>query len=95
MLSLKISLMLITSSAVTLLVTTAAKAETYPQYIEIVKQSSPCQCVSSTDPLSNLSADDALLNDDKIGDKAIARFGCDCAAHRRTIAQTLLNQINN
>jgi hypothetical protein len=42
-----------------------------------------------------LSADDALLNDDKIGDKAIARFGCDCAAHRRTIAQTLLNQINN
>ena len=98
MLSLKISLMLITSSAISLLVTTAAKAEIYPQYIEIAKQSSPCQCASSNDPLSslsNLSADNALLNDDKIGDKAIARFGCDCAAHRRAIAQTLLNQINN
>ena len=94
MLSLKISLMLITSSAVTLLVTTAAKAETYPQYIEIVKQSSDlssCQC-AITDPFAT---DDFALNDDKIGDQAIARFGCDCSAHRRTIAQTLINQINN
>ncbi len=92
MLSLKIGLMLITSSAVTLLATTAANAEQYPQYVEIVKQTSeisPCQCALS-DPFG---ADDFALNDDNIGDQAIARFGCDCSAHRRSIAQTLIQQI--
>jgi len=97
MLNLKISLMLVASSAIALIATTAAHAEQYPQFVEIVKQSqqlSPCQCVTTRDSLNQLNSDAAILNDDKIGDKAIAKFGCDCSAHRRSIAQILINQIN-
>jgi len=92
MLSVKIGLMLIASSAISLIASTAVRAEQYPQFVEIVNQSSvlsSCQCAVS----DQLVTDDAMLNDDNIGDKAIARFGCDCSAHRRSIAQTLIQQI--
>ncbi len=97
MINVKIGLMLIASSA-SLLAPIAIQAEIYPQYVEIVKQSATCQCATP----DNLNADESfLLNDDKIGDKAIAKFGCDCATHRRTVfsemrstAQMLIKQIN-
>lgn len=99
MINVKIGLMLIASSA-SFLAPIAIQAEIYPQYVEIVKQSATCQCATATS--DNLNADEAfLLNDDKIGDKAIAKFGCDCAAHRRTVfsemrstAQMSIKQIN-
>jgi hypothetical protein len=103
----KIGLILIASPAITLMIPAVAQAEAYPQYVEIVKskQSLLCQCVNDPTQLSNSQQigvnDTFILNDDKIGDKAIARFGCDCAAHRRTIAtemaasaQMLIKQIN-
>jgi hypothetical protein len=99
MMSVKIGLMLIASSA-SLLAPIAIQAEIYPQYVEIVKQSATCQCTPAATS-DELNADESfLLNDDKIGDKAVARFGCDCAAHRRTIfteistAKMLIKQTN-
>jgi len=99
----KIGLMLITASTTlpfVMLTSGMVQAEIYPQYVEIVKQSaaisSACQCSSVSPEQSNSSSnlsDQAILNSDQIGEKAIAKFGCDCAAHRRTIAQFLINQL--
>lgn len=107
---LRITLPLIASSAslITMLaIANAAKAETStnnenPQFIEIVRQSSP-QSTNNytvtrvtkdelTAPATTTSflSEDVLLNDDKIGDAAIAKYGCDCAGCRRAIAQALV-----
>jgi hypothetical protein len=75
-----------------------------PQFIEIVREpainispSDTCSttrytCTRLTNSADSPQSDvdnDALLNDDKIGDAAIARSGCDCAGCRRAIAQLL------
>lgn len=95
MMSKKLGLILLGSSAslaIMLLSTSAVRSETIneksnSQSVEIVKQQS-----SQINDEANLG-EEYWLNDDKIGDAAIARFGCDCANHRRTIAQTLQSQL--
>jgi hypothetical protein len=44
---------------------------------------------NSTDSPQSDVDNEALLNDDEIGNAAIARFRCDCAGCRRAIAQLL------
>jgi hypothetical protein len=99
---LKITLPLLASSAslVTMLaIANSATAETItnssnnPQFIEIVRQPSSQPNRNYTvnrltkDELVSPLSEDALLNDDKIGDAAIKKYGCDCAGCRRAIAQ--------
>lgn len=84
---LKLSLMLLAGSTFA----GTAHGQVYPQFIEIVNNAPmSCQCLNALETESET----AYLNDDSIGDRAISRFGCDCAAHRRVIANTLQEQIN-
>jgi hypothetical protein len=104
MMNVKVVLTLIAGSsclAAMLLATSPARAESdtqnlNPQFIEIVRQPrsvSPhpytSTRLSSKDDLVSTLSDDALINDDKIGEAAIKKYGCDCAGCRRVIAQIL------
>jgi hypothetical protein len=60
------------------------------QYVEITKSGSP-QGLN----LNPISPDEqSLNNDDRIGDLAISKFGCDCAGCRRAIAQMLSSSLS-
>lgn len=85
---LHLSLMILASST---LAGSAYGQVIYPQFIEIVNNSPiSCQCINILD----IDDESFYLNDDSIGDQAISRFGCDCSAHRRVIANSLQEQIN-
>jgi len=100
----KINFLLITSIAVIFgsFGLEAAKSETL-QSVEITREASVrvgASCGCSQMPTTNLSEDQFFklkaqwVNDDKIGDLAIMRFGCDCSGCRIAIATAQMNSQN-
>lgn len=101
----KVGLMLITGSAslaTMLVVAGASKAEIItdngnPRFVEISRESisQPASAITNFPSCHTTSdlplgwTEDALNNDDKIGDASIARYGCDCTGCRKAIARAL------
>lgn len=57
------------------------------QYVEIIKLKPDSSQELNLNPIS--PDEQSINNDDRIGDLAISKFGCDCAGCRRAIAQVL------